>query len=125
MRDDELDRILSQCEKTEIAPSSGFLASVMEAVRSEAATPPPIPFPWKRALPAVAAGVLALGLMLMTGLAIFTRGTSTESLPGMLPSWFGSFLEAAKSIRAGWIVLALVLSLASVKLSIRLAAWRA
>ena len=29
----------------EILPSSGFAASVMEAVRREAATPPPIPFP--------------------------------------------------------------------------------
>jgi len=32
----------------------GFLASVMDRVREEAAAPPPIPFPWKRALPGMA-----------------------------------------------------------------------
>ncbi len=44
----EFDRIMSE---EEILPSSGFAASVMDAVRREAAAPPPIPFPWKRALP--------------------------------------------------------------------------
>ena len=40
---DEFDRIMSE---EEILPSSGFAASVMEAVRREAVAPPPIPFPW-------------------------------------------------------------------------------
>ena len=39
----EIDRILSR--EDEILPSSGFVVSVMEAVRREAAAPPPIPFP--------------------------------------------------------------------------------
>jgi hypothetical protein len=33
----------------ELLPSSGFVASVMDRVRQEAALPAPIPFPWKRA----------------------------------------------------------------------------
>jgi hypothetical protein len=37
--EDEIDRILSR--QDEIVPSSGFAASVMEAVRREAAVPPP------------------------------------------------------------------------------------
>jgi len=45
---DDFDRVMSE---EEILPSSGFAASVMEAVRREAAAPPPIPFPWKRGLP--------------------------------------------------------------------------
>jgi len=51
MKDDDIDRILFQ--QDEIVPSSGFAASVMDAVRREASAPPPIPFPWKRALPIV------------------------------------------------------------------------
>ena len=58
MTDERIDEILGTEE--ELVPSSGFLAAVMERVREEAAAPPPIPFPWKRAVPGfvVAAGVL-------------------------------------------------------------------
>ena len=58
MEHEEVDAILSKDE--ELVPSSGFLASVMERVQEEAAVPPPIPFPWKRAVPGmiVATGVL-------------------------------------------------------------------
>jgi hypothetical protein len=63
MRDDELDRILSEGE---ILPSSGFTASVMDAVRREAAAPPAIPFPWKRALPGMIAAVLMLALLVLS-----------------------------------------------------------
>ncbi len=56
----EINRILSR--EDEILPSSGFTVSVMDAVRREAAAPPPIPFPWKRALPGlVAAGFAQAG----------------------------------------------------------------
>ena len=47
MTHDEIDRILSQEE--ELLPSAGFTASVMDAVRREAALPAPIPFPWTAA----------------------------------------------------------------------------
>lgn len=58
---EKLDNILAV--EPELVPSSGFLASVMERVAEEAAAPPPIPFPWKRAIPGmiVAAGVLGWG----------------------------------------------------------------
>ena len=122
MRYDEVDRILS--EEQEIIPSSGFLGSVMDAVRSEAATPPPIPFPWKRALPGLAVLVLALGLVCVAGITLFMRGIAGQTPPVELPSSFALILGAAKTARAEWIALALVFSLASVKLSIRLVAWR-
>ena len=51
MKPEELDRVLS--EETDIVPSSGFVAAVMEAVTTEA-TAPPLTFPWKRAWPLVA-----------------------------------------------------------------------
>jgi hypothetical protein len=58
---DPLDRILAGDE--ELIPTSGFLGSVMDRVREEASAPPPIPFPWKRAIPgiALAAGVFGWG----------------------------------------------------------------
>ena len=58
---EKVDKILAS--EPELVPSSGFLTSVMERVVEEAAAPPPIPFPWKRAIPGmiVAAGVLGWG----------------------------------------------------------------
>ena len=55
---DSLDRILVQEEA--LAPSSGFAASVMNAIREETLAPAPIPFPWKFALPGIAAVLAAL-----------------------------------------------------------------
>jgi hypothetical protein len=46
MTHDEIDRWLS--EDDVIVPASGFTEGVMDAVRREAAAPPPIPFPWTR-----------------------------------------------------------------------------
>jgi len=113
----DLDRILSKDQ--EILPSSGFVNSVMDSVRREALTPAPIPFPWKRALPGLASVVVSLGLLLIVGGAAFTRGIATPSQPLALPFAYDRILEAARTIRAGWIVLALLLSLVSAKLSIR------
>lgn len=58
---DKVDKILAS--DPELVPSHGFLGSVMERVAEEAAAPPPIPFPWKRAIPGmvVAGGVLGWG----------------------------------------------------------------
>ena len=58
MRQHELDHILSR--EKEIVPSAKFTASVMDAIRSEAAAPPPISFPWVRALPGLIVGAIAL-----------------------------------------------------------------
>jgi hypothetical protein len=63
MNHDDLDHLLSH--ETEIVPSFGFTASVMNAVRAQAQAPPPIPFPWKRALPGMAAAVLSLAWMFL------------------------------------------------------------
>jgi hypothetical protein len=64
MSHDELDRML--LGEREIVPSSGFVTNVMDAVRREASTPPPIPFPWKWALRGLAAWTGVLVLFLMT-----------------------------------------------------------
>src|SRR6202043_1907907 len=74
--DSEIDRILSR--EDEILPSSGFTVSVMDAVRREAAAPPPIPFPWKRALPGLVVGAFAIALVLVAGImAVAQAGKAT------------------------------------------------
>jgi hypothetical protein len=59
---DALDRIL--LESDALLPSSGFAASVLEAVQRQAAAPTPIPFPWSRALPGLAALLLSLAVVI-------------------------------------------------------------
>jgi hypothetical protein len=114
MEHDDLDRVLSGEEN--IVASSGFVAAVMNAVRSEAAAPPQIPFPWKRALAGLAACTLALVSFLIA--ALMRPGGQA------VPSGLATVLEPARAAGAGWIALALVLSLASVMLSMRLAGRR-
>jgi hypothetical protein len=121
---EEIDQMLSRDD--EIQPSSGFAASVMDAVRREAAAPPPIPFPWKRALPGMVAGGLVLALVLVAGIvgiAQISKVTpqSSISLPYAMPPLFHGGIESA----ATWTVLSLLVALVSVKLSMRLASGRA
>jgi hypothetical protein len=111
----EIDRILAT-EET-LLPSSGFLASVMERVREEAATPAPIPFPWKRALPGmvVAAGILGAGAFEFVRHALPAAGELTLAVPQI------SVVALRPLEQVGWVVLALGASLFSWMLSKRLA----
>jgi hypothetical protein len=120
--EDAMNRILSRND--EIRPSSGFTASVMEAVRREAAAPPPIPFPWKRALPGVVVAALVLAWILIAWIAVLSRliGASTPpklsiSSPSVAPLLFHGNMESA----VGWSVLGLVIGLVSTILSLRFA----
>lgn len=116
MKKEELDRILSK--EQEIVPSSGFVVSVMDAVRREAVAPPPIAFPWKRALPGLFVTALAIAWVVVVGVKFFTGGSDTGPPPAKLAIAFTLIVEAWRSIGASWMVLALFLSFASVKLSI-------
>jgi hypothetical protein len=117
MRHDDFDRMLSGEE--DIVPSSGFVTSVMDAVRREAATPPPIPFPWKWALPGLAAWTLVLVSFLIAVFVQFDRGSVGPSVPVASPAMV-IILEGAKNIGVGWIALALLTAWASVTLSMRI-----
>jgi hypothetical protein len=124
--EDELNRILSR--EDEILPSSGFAVSVMEAVRREASAPPPIPFPWERAMAGLVVGGLALALVLVAGIVALvqswreaTTAQFSMSLPSALLPMFNGGVESA----AIWTVLALLLAFVSVKVSMRLALGRA
>ncbi len=123
--EDEIDRILSRDD--EILTSSGFTASVMDAVRREATAPPPIPFPWKRALPVLVLGVLLLGLILVGGVVAMVRlgQPMAPQLPVAMPSVAPSLLGGGIQSAIVWIVAALLVAFVSVKLSMRLACGRA
>ncbi len=122
---EEIDHMLSH--EDEILPSSGFAVAVMDAVRREAAAPPPIPFPWKRALPGLVVGGLVLVFALVAGVVAIVqlattstiRQVSTSSMFMLTPIFQGGLGAAAS-----WTVLALVIAFVSVKLSMRLASGR-
>jgi len=113
----EMDQILAGEE--ELMPSSGFLCSVMDRVRQEAALPPPIPFPWKLAVPGIllAGGVCGWGgyELMRSGLLLMSAFSFTLT-PRHLSAATVLALE-----QAGWVALALGSSLASWLLSRRLA----
>lgn len=131
--EDEINRILSR--EDEMLPSSGFAVSVMDAVRREAAAPPPIPFPWKRALPGLVVAGLAVVLVLIAGIVAIaqlgkasttarfsTSWSSSLSLP--LPPVMPAMLQGGMESAAIWTAMALLLAFVSVKLSMRMASGR-
>jgi len=63
MTDEDIDRALTGGR---LAPSSRFEASVMEAVHRGVVAPPPLVFPWIRALPGMVAFLAACGLAIWT-----------------------------------------------------------
>jgi hypothetical protein len=120
--DDDLDHTLSREE--EILPSSGFAASVMEAVRREAAAPPPIPFPWKRALPGLAVAgftLAAVVLVLVAGITQLARQSASTQLSVTWMSAFTPIVKSTMTSTVAWILFALGLTLTSVMFSQRLA----
>jgi len=124
--EDEINLILSR--EDEILPSSGFAVSVMDAVRREAAAPPPIPFPWKRALPGLVVGGFVLALVFVTVVAAIVQlirapvtAHLSMSLPSVLTPILGLGLQRNLESAASWTVLALLVTFVSVKLSMRLA----
>ncbi len=111
----ELDRILAS--EQPLVPSSGFLASVMEKVGEGAAAPAPIPFPWKRIVPGVA---LVIGIGCYSGVSLIRhgiQGLGAATIPQ--PRIPAAAIHPVE--QAGWVALALGISLFSWLLSRRLA----
>lgn len=116
MKNEDIDQVLSRGD--EILPSSGFAVSVMDAVRREAAAPPPIPFPWKRALPGLVAAAVALLLSCLasvSAIARLLRESITPQLSMPSPSVFHGGLESAVI----WMLLALLVAFVSVRVCVR------
>jgi hypothetical protein len=131
MKPDQIDHTLS--EEIDIVPSPGFVSGVMDAVWREASAPPPIPFPWKRALPGLAAGALALVAMIIVlvknaGVLVKNAGRAATAAPiqsSPLPA-LAHAVDVVQVYGIGWILLALLVTLACVTLSMRLTtgSWR-
>ncbi len=121
MQPDEFDRALS--EETGIVPSSGFVSGVMDAVRRETSAPPPIPFPWARALPGPAAGVLALLAIFMAfvkSASVFTESSRPASSVGIVDRLLPPLayaLDIANMSGIGWILLASLITLSCISLA--------
>ncbi len=91
----------------------------MDSVRRDAGASPPIPFPWKRAWPGFGVAALMLGALAIATITLLVQGIPNQTL---WPPWLlalAPIFEVWKAVGATWIVLALVLSFASVKLSMR------
>ena len=110
---DDLDRILSTDRG--IAPSSGFTDAVMRAVRYEAAAPPPIPFPWRRVLPIFAAAAA----LLIAVLVALPHRQSPPAFSIAVPDALMPLLTAFAALPLGPLTLALLGSVAAVRLSLR------
>ncbi len=129
MNDHELDQILT--ERDEIVPSSGFVASVMEAVQQEAAAPAPIPFPWKWALPGLIVSVaMAMGMIgrwLYSGARVshsvhpVATGLPMETFASSLPQ---VHIAVSTLVALEWSALALLVSFAAAWFSMRIAGVR-
>jgi hypothetical protein len=104
---DPIDRILASEEP--LVPSSGFLATVMEKVREEAAAPAPIPFPWRRALPGaiLALCILGYGAYVCLRYAVQNSAQLSLTLPNL------SVATGSVFSHVGWVAFALVISLLS------------
>jgi hypothetical protein len=119
----EIEAILAGEE--ELMPSSGFVASVMEQVRQEAALPAPTPFPWMKAIPILllASGIFGWGAVELVRVGQPWPGQLGHGLSAM--NWIPPLHLSANLVRpleqAGWVALALGSSLVSWLVSRRLA----
>jgi len=111
---DAIDRILAAEEG--MVPSSGFAAAVMERVRDEAATPTPMPFPWRRFVPglALAAGVFEWSAWQVLPFAWPAMRKLAQNPPQIPLTLLPQFEDA------GWVLLALAAALGAWMLSTRM-----
>lgn len=116
----QIDHVL-RCD-AEILPSSGFATSVMDAVRHEASAPPPIPFPWKRALPGM---LIAGGALIYALIQMLIQIRSAPNGQGAQTMWLSQIehvIRLASNLQIGWLGLAALLTIAAFGLSTQIGA---
>ena len=112
-----LDTILASEEA--LIPSSGFLAAVMGRVEDETRMPEPLPFPWKRALPGFVLATAAAGWgaveFVRLGIPAIKAGVQAGlAAPAVhLPALHAAASGSGSLEQAGWVAMALGVSLAS------------
>jgi hypothetical protein len=110
MGDDDLERILSNEEQ--VIPSAGFGIAVMDAIRRDSTVPPPIPFPWKRILPAVLVAMFIVVALSIAGITLFIDYQLNQLIRWPKPR---------NAVGAAWIALSLIVTSVAVRLSMRFA----
>jgi hypothetical protein len=121
----EIEAILAGEE--ELMPSSGFVASVMEQVRQEAALPAPTPFPWIKAILILllASGVFGWGAVELVRVGqpwLGQLGLGLTALSSLTISPLHLSADLVRALeQAGWVALALGSSLVCWLVSRRLA----
>ena len=105
---DDLDRVLSS--EPEIRPSRAFVTTVMNAVEREAATPPPIAFPWLREIPLMAAPLVLAALVAINAPSLSAGAWPSSGAAAAAEGW----LRAASTPAVMWMVVSLLVSAASV-----------
>ncbi len=111
MKQNDIDRILAV--EDEITPSPRFLASVMAAVEREAATLPPLEFPWIRALPGFLATIVAIAAAIRHGIGVM----SDPAVVTVLNEHIRQISALSAGIGLQWIALAFAITIISVLLS--------
>jgi hypothetical protein len=126
--DHAVDRLLDAhlaAASEELTPSSGFIASVMQSIHTEASEPPPIAFPWRRVLPGAVA--ILCGLLAFLVFAIHKTGFVPKATPPAVRlssiSWpqLTQTLAFPPHATLFWILVAACLSIAAVAASFRVA----
>jgi hypothetical protein len=114
MNPDDIDDILTHEKR--ITPSPDFLASVMRAVRRQAASLPPLKFPWLRVLP----GILATFVAIMRAVWDLVGFLNEPDVLAGFKEQLHQFAELAAQFGVQWIVLAVAITVLSLMLSISL-----
>ena len=109
---DALDRILLE---EALIPSSGFAVSVMEAIEEQASQPASIPFPWKLAMP----GLAALLIVIVIAIRLLAAGLHSQATLNL-----DSALVRTVGQQVGPILLALAVAFICMLLTQRMAAGR-
>lgn len=101
---EELDRIL--LEEDALLPSSGFALSVMDAIEEQARQPQAIPFPWKQALPGLAAFVIFVVMLVR----LVPSAMRSAPVALVLPQWLNVVLSPTMRVQVGFALLVLAAS---------------
>ena len=110
MTDADLDRVLRN-DSDSILPPSGFSAAVMTAVTHEATVPAPIPFPWKRALPGLAAVLAAVVLLIAAIASVAHSAGGSDRVATRLWTGTAPALLAQHGNEAMWVATAFAIPL--------------
>jgi hypothetical protein len=114
---DPLDHLLADdAAATDIVPSSGFTGAVMDAVKRSRTAPPPIPFPWRRVGPWLAAAVILVAIGAV-GLLRLPAASSDFTLT--MPAIVHDALAVLATPESWSLVAGVLLALASTILALR------